>query len=770
MEGIFDALWQNWCRLESILNEMTQFYYHPGIHYRERLPKCGLPLLSAPMMTLRLPILCVLFLLTAAAGLIQCKKEDSPSGASGTREASITAPPPQKQSVLAEANPKVDFATKLPASTEFFLGTSDLKTHLGALKKSAFWKDVDALFNDKMPAPSAGDKSLSAAQKLWGDDFFIVGGAGFAEAALSLRDLSRLGTEMNFHALIPGTTAKSSGAQSSAPLKMLDTLLKDADMLGRAEAITAKLVAPPLMIGIKVEKPEELLKQLIPEAALKDAAKMGTVSDFTTSDGFAFKVIEFDGRKLIADTDRLDFVASLPSETTPEIRNLADKLLLNVQSRKITVAFGVVGDHIIFACGKNLDHLKFVPTAEQSLLSKPELAQLTPYSAKSLLGILYADAGVMRAMSNDQPFVPMVRGIVSGMKGSDMFRETAQKLIGQVDELVMLEKKAHSRECTALAAAVWWDKGLHAEMFGGAKPSYFRSGRPLQFASLLNKPGVLFGMAFNRDEQHGKITRAWVEKLTGMIYTAAQELLQAGMAGKDGGQQFAMFEKNFRPAFDKLYQGDKELSEKALGGQTAYVIDMNGKLPDMPDMPKNTKGTTIPRIYIVSEVADRMQITKSWEAMSAAIAKASASTSSDAGLPGFTLSEPRSSDKNGVTTYFYGLPYFAGDVLPCASVNDKLLILSSSKEGAEAIAADIAKAPPAALEGSVWKLDFGLVSTLIKTTTTLRGGVDAAGNDEMKQTMKWLKPFHVLQGHTYEEAGRLRGSISWEIKDVLTFD
>ena len=36
--------------------------------------------------------------------------------------------------------------------------------------------------------------------------------------------------------------------------------------------------------------------------------------------------------------------------------------------------------------------------------------------------------------------------------------------------------------------------------------------------------------------------------------------------------------------------------------------------------------------------------------------------------------------------------------------------------------------------------------------------------------MKWLKPFHVLQGHTYEEGGRLRGSISWEIRDVLTFD
>ena len=707
------------------------------------------------MKTLRFRRWCLASVL--AAGLLQCNKQDA-AAQSVTATAAL-------QPSLVEAASKFGFAAKLPATMEFYIGSSELKTHFAELKKSAFWKDVEALFNDKIPAPSASDKSLGALQKLWGDDFFIAGAAGFSESALALRDLNRLSSEMNFRSLMAGTTGKPSQNSKAGPLKMLDTLLKDPDLLRRAEALAGKFEAPPLIIGIKAENPAELLKQLIPEAMLKSTVEMGTVSDLTTPEGFAFKVIAFDGHKILSDKDRADFVTNLPADTKLDVRQLADKFLTDVQSKKVSVAYGVAGDHIIFACGKNLDHLKFVPDAAQSLLSKPALAALAPYTSKDLLGLVYAEAGVVNALSDDQPVTPMARGVVSAMKDSDMFRELAEKLSSQVEELSALESKIYKRECTTLVAAAWWEKGLHAELFGGARPRFFRSGMPLQFAQLLEKPGVLFGMAFNRDKDYEKESRAWMEKLTGMIFTTAQELVQAGIAGKDGAQQFAMFDTNIRPILEKLYQADKNLAEKGLGGQCAYIVDMKGKLPGVPGLPPAMKSTVMPRLFSINEVNDRAQVTQSWTAMSEAILKSAEGSP----LAAFALPEPMSSDKNGVTTWFYALPFFNGDTLPCASANDKLLILGSSKDGAEAMAGDLAKATPSTTQGCVWKLDFALISELIKSYTKL-SAKDAKGTDEIKQTMKWLKPFHTLQSHTFEEDGRLRGSISWEITDVLKFD
>ena len=505
---------------------------------------------------------------------------------------------------------------------------------------------------------------------------------------------------------------------------------------------------------------------------IKSATSYGTISDFTTPEGYAFKKITYEGKRLISDKDRTDFVAALSADTSPEIRKLTDQFLSDLQSKSAVVAFGVVGDHIIFASGKNLEHLKFAPDAAQSLLTKPELAQLSPFMAKNLLGIAYADGAVLSALSDDQPVTPMLRGVVSAMKESDLFRSLANTLAGQIEEFSSLESKLYKVDCTAMSAAIWWEKGLHTERFGGPKPRQFVSGTPVQFAHLLDTPGVLFGMAFDRDKETEKAGRAWMEKLTGMIYTAAQELVKAGVAGKDGGQQFALFETNIRATVEKIYQADRDIADKALGGQCAYLIDMKGKLPALPNSPPAAKGTPIPRLYSVNEVIDRAKLAQSWAAISDAVPNGNTGNA-DSPSPAFALPDPISSDKNGVTTWFYGLPFLSGDLLPCASVNDKLLILSSSKDGAEALAAEVSKGAAQKVEGMIWKLDFDQISELMKSTVKLRAASDPKSGkdaDPLKQTLRWLKPFHTMRSHTREENGVWRNTLTWDITDVLSFD
>ncbi len=732
----------------------------------------------------RIPALFLVLALPLALSLTDCKKKEEAasvpdaSAASAPNATALAIPAqPLKTSGLADQAAKFGFAAKLPQNTEFYVGSTKLKAHLDELKKSAFWKDIDALINDKTPAPTAGDKTFSSMQKLAGDDFFIAGSSGFAQSAMQLRNLNHFFNEMNFKQIMGGTTGKLANPKSKAdPMAYLQSTIRDPEQVKRVSQLVAEFQVPPLIIGFKVEKPAELLKELIPAEALKTAGEKGSIQDLTTADGCTFKVISYEGSKLITKQDQIDALAKLPSDLSPEIKLLVEKIYADLLAKKMSVAFGVVGDHIVFACGKNLDHLKFVATPSASLLSNPEMAYLAPYADKSLLGVLYANAGTVGAMMDEHPITPMLKGIIGAMKENDLFREAGGKLSQQLDELAPLESAVYKHDAASFIAAAWWDKGLHVESFGGSKRQMFSTGSALKFTGLVNAPGVIFGMDYTRNLEFEKATRAWVEKLAGMVYLGAQEMVKAGVAGPQSGQQFAMFDQMILPTFLKVYEANKGMADQGLGNETAFLLDVNGKMPALPGVPPETKGMKFPRITSLAEVKNREEIGNDWKKISDSIADAGKAMTPPAdpkappAAPAFVMPEPISSDKNGVTSYFYGLPFFSGDLLPVASINDKLLILSTSKDAAETFASDLAKAVPAKEDGLVWKLDFAALSDFIISASKVSPMQTPEQAKALKDNLKWLRPFRALQGHSFSEKGQPRTSLSWEITDVVSFD
>ncbi len=260
------------------------------------------------------------------------------------------------------------------------------------------------------------------------------------------------------------------------------------------------------------------------------------------------------------------------------------------RAKKFAFAWGAVGDHLVFALGKNLDHLKFTSDAGASLLSKPELAQLAPFVEKNLLGLGYTSAGVLRGLMEDQPLTPMLRGVIGAMKENPMFGGLGAVLDGKLADYTAAETAVFKMEVGAQAVAFWWDRGLHLEGFGGARSKAFELEKNLQFARLVDQPGVVAAFAYQRSRSFEKSQREWMEQLFGMIYTAAQELVKAGIAGPQGGQSFAMFEGLVLPALKRIYQADRDLSDKGLGGEAAFVIDVNGKMPTASRPPARGQG------------------------------------------------------------------------------------------------------------------------------------------------------------------------------------
>ncbi len=698
------------------------------------------------------------------------------------------APAAPTATSLADHAAKLGFAGKLPADTEFYFGSANLKSQIDALKKSAFWKEVSSFMDDKTPAPTAGDKSMAALQKLWGDDIFIAGAKGMTQSAAWMVEFNHVYNEINFHTLMTGGVAGIEGGkgEKANPMIYLQTLMQNPRQMDQLGKLITQFELPSLMIGFKVENPAAFAKQLIPDEAFKDMPKdKFTLSTLTMPDGSSFQVLSTEGSKMMTNAQKKEMLASLPPIFDDRARKVAEKAMTDLQSKKMAVGWGAVGDYLIFACGKNLDHVKFAATPGDSLLSKPGMARLIPHVQKNLLGIIYGDAAMLSAAVDTQPFTPMLRGVVGAMKDNKTFGEMGKKMSQELEEFSKFETAVFKRESTTMTAALWWDRGLHLESYGGPRAYAFQTGTPLKFARFVDQPGVILGVNYQRDKAYGQASRAWMEKLVSMIHTGAQELMKTGIAGPSGGQQFALFEMMALPTLMKMYQADKDLTDKALGDENAFIIDLNGKMPAMPGVPPETKGMKLPRITTISDVNNRAEIGASWDTMNEAVTQISAIAGAMSGgaggpdedgksgasaAPAPLIPTPKSSVKNGLTSYFYEMPFFAGDLLPCASLNDRVFMLSTSKEGAESFAAELAKPATSKVDGLIWRFDPAALVEYAVSLSKFAPEQNPDQQKEMKQVLKWAKPFRAMQGHLFEENKTPRQSFSWEITDLVSFD
>lgn len=727
-------------------------------------------------------------LLPLALSLSQCGKKEDPAtpkaadGGTSTTPAASAKGEPAKAPSLADHAAKLGFAAKLPADTEFYMGSTQLKKHLGNIKQSSWWKDLSALVEDKTPAPAAGEKAQQLFLEVWGDDMFIAGGKGFAQDAELLRDLNRLYNEVYFKLILTGSTAglQSQGASPSNPLAMVQPLLTDQASLEKLGQFIGKFQLPSMIAGVKTDKGPELIAEMFSEKSLKNKPAEIEISDLKTPDGHAFKVITIEMSKVITEEKQKEMLEGMGKMLPEPAQNAFTKALADVRSKKFVFGVGAVDGYLLFASGKSLDHVKFVSDPSQSLLSKPEMAWLLPYAQKDLTGLMFATAGTMSALHDDQPLVPMLRGGVAALKENELFRPMGEALEKQVDEVATLEKNVYAYEFTSVAGVSWWETGsFNAEFFGGARNRFMTLGKPLTFAGLVDRPGVIFGIAYHRNPEYEKAVRLWVEKLVAIAYTAAQQLVQAGIAGPEGGQQFALFEMMLLPTLKEVYQADRQIDEKGLGSQFAMLLDVNGKFPPLPGVTiEDAEKMKFPRLTMVSDVANRGEVAAGWATISKTItnmatlaASFTARGAEGAAAPPPAIPTPESIDANGMTTWFYKNDIFQGDLFPVASINDKLLVMSTSKAAADSFAAELAKpSSEKPVEGCVWRLDISALGDWASQVAALSPTQTPEQIKEARQNMKWIQPFHALQVHLFEEKGQPRVSLKWELSDVVSFD
>jgi hypothetical protein len=674
----------------------------------------------------------------------------------------------------------VDFADKLgfmsqtPSDADFYLGFVNAHAHAEAFKQSLFFKELSASL-EKVGKPDASAGPLiSLIENHLGDNAFICGARGSSAFLASLMELDRLNGELTMRRL-GETKGVPSGA--AGPFSFLEPFLQVPELRQRVEKWLLALEAPPILVGLQMDDPEAGARAIFTPDFLADVLSASfEQSTIKTKDGIEFQVMSTDGSKLLTQERTQNLLQSLPETVGQEAKDSLTRALEQARTKHLCFGWGIRGKYLLVAAGKNLDHVRFAGSPKESLVSLPEMAVVLPFKDKNLMLLSYESQQLLKETTNPHPLLPMLKSVLDGLKaGADdpAKMSAALKVEGLLPGYGKLEEAVFDRKLKPRVGVVWWEQGLKAEVFGGVETAGYAKGKPLRFAPLIDDSRTLLGIAYQHDRDYDAKQTAWVEALFQILYGGAGEFLRNGGAGIFVQSQFSVLETSILPHLLNIYGAQKELSLKGLGTDAAFLMDAEGKIPALPGAPPESKGKPLLRFTTFSEVANRSEVASSWEKTSAAITAATkqftamAAPGGNSGNAAFALPDPISSDKNGVTSYFFGLPFFSGDLLPCASLNDSLLMLSTSKTAAEAYAAELAKLTTPTSDGFVLSTNpSALIRYIIQTGELFVSDPKPAQKEAFQEAIKWTKPFHRLRTRFFEESGLPRCSFSWVINDL----
>jgi hypothetical protein len=213
-----------------------------------------------------------------------------------------------------------------------------------------------------------------------------------------------------------------------------------------------------------------------------------------------------------------------------------------------------------------------------------------------------------------------------------------------------------------------------------------------------------------------------------------------------------------------------------LGNEIAVVMDLKGNMPAIPGIPqKVVDEAKAPRITLVAPVKDRAKLKESWEKVNkhTTALLAVASEMSGEKIP---MQKPISSDKDGMTTWFFSFPFFQDDFLPSVTVSDEWFAASTSKTQATDLMSK-AKAGGVEGEGVEFYVNFNaitgyaedMLNIVDKNAAEIFPEESAAADfrenkEEMKGLIEACREFESMKWTARQENGIMRNSIHFQTK------
>ena len=639
-----------------------------------------------------------------ALSLGACKKKEevkAPAGPSPVAEAQPKAAPAPVAAVaipklsVEERAAKLGFVRHLPPDTEVVLAFHNGTKIARRVKATKLWSLVEEQMNGVAPAAAPAEEAPADADEpvgpaaLFGTEFTLALGKSTAEQTGNLLTFNR---RMGYFQIRAMAKAFAGAAKSGNAAALTESfansygpeLVKDLIQDPQSGiALLDKLKMPPVYMAFRTKETGRAAAAQQLAAMVENVNLLGEMVQPVAIENAGYK---FEGFKILGSK-----VSALAAEGRDNMEAelgapAVDQLLATLAKKDLIIVSGTVGDYVVLFVGGSVDDLRVTSDVGQSLVASDALAFSDAYASKELAAFSYGQKEASDTLVNAAGGIAeMTNGLRDGLAGADGLSDTRD-----LEALfkIVAEREAALRKLAgndSLGMLAYFEDGLKLESFGGTDNGMLDWKSPNKLARLGDSDDVVFFANMTTDADFDKKARDYYEALLETAYAITMKVAETPIKTEQFAQ-FAgmakMFDGKFRPDMLSLWDAFSNDFGPGLGKECAWVVDLKGAAPAIPGVSqKVVDQAKVPRISVISPVADRAKLAGSWDKMNATTTGVLAKISEMTGKP-IPMQKPLSSEKNGNTTWFFPLPFFTDDFLPSVTVGDKWFVASTSKNQA----------------------------------------------------------------------------------------
>lgn len=715
-----------------------------------------------------------LLLSTAPFSLLSCKKSESSAAPAENPAAETSAPAPSTVNDPSSWG----FAARLPKNTEGFIALYNAGSLVQSLLNSnwfkkvktqkAFGAEIEAGLSQLESDPQAS-VVLSLVKEIAGKEIVFVLSEGASAQLTQYSDVSGAeifgwvfsGVGAEFPMLMDGDPPPPESIGDSLPPKIQPSDAVGSEVpFGRDARLkfmefAAKVEAPPLMLAVKAVSAKAQIDKFITEALAALPAEVRAVVEegtFTVGDGIEFKSLAFSAAKMpvklgAAEAELKEMTEHLGSE-----KKAAD-MIASIRLKKAVAAWGWVGDYLVLSLGKDHSHVKFSAPGDSVLSTNEMSSRVAEWQAKKPFALGYLSQAATRNF-NGGSVVNTLVSIVELAAGQSPI--PLAPLIADMKKLGGRYLEVSPNDADAIATAAWWDGGLQAESYGGAKPRSFDSSKPLSLTGLAGPTTIMSATSRVNEAERDK-TFTFLEEISATVWESYQKNIKPGLP-QEMAAQTGLAEAIGIPMIKNLWKGIQDF-RGSLGSESVLMVDLDGAMPALPNMPPNMEDIKIPRILFASELKDPAKLSASWKGLGDLMGSVIAL--SEAPI------DPKPTEKKDgdLTSWGWDLPMDLGDIWPHAAVSSNRWFLGTSPSLTKA-AAGAAPAASGPAVGAHLRVNF---TPLWKFAAALLPMSPTNGPGEMEAAegvLGLIQAVSELTATTGESAGMSHTKLHVVIKDT----
>jgi hypothetical protein len=589
--------------------------------------------------------------------------------------------------------------------------------------------------------------------ELLSDEVFVYSGKNAADFALLLGEVQAANQLAPLAAL----------AQGGLPA------LNDPGMRVRAllQALSdnAKLITvPELVVGFRLSRttPAQAAKRLVglEKAMLQAVPDVRKYLKKSKIDGAEVRSLVLEGSLIPWD--------QIPIQQFEERQGQFDKLLNRLKGMKLTLAFSVRGNYLLFSVGEGTEGLQDVAEGSPNRLSdRPEMAALSKAAGRRLTSITYSSKEYQAAVSGGHYVESLAGWARESLKTADLPADKKAKLEQQLKALAADAKRLAPEPGAHLAFGFLTDQGGEGYSYDWTKVRGQDGGKPLTLLQHVGGRPVAF--ALHRDP----VSVKEYELLSRAVRLGRQTFDEIVLPQLPFPEEFKDLYRQFmteaKPLFARFDKATSQRLLPALDGQGGFVLDARLKSQQWHQaMPPAEKPLPLPEPAVVLGVRDPALFRQAFQeyrevfnGLMEVVAKVA-----PVPVPEIKIPDPQVKKTDVGTFYSYPFPEALGLdpklALTCG-LSDKVAVFTLSHDHAKRLLA------PTAWQGKGGPLNdrtrplvgaayFDCPALMDAAAPWVEYAFAQAGQgqdvlDQVKTVMQILKVFRSYSSATYPEEG-----------------